>query len=211
MTAPGNPVDSRVWRGSFTMTPAGAGGTAADFTCQVTNLLVTGDYDNDGDPESTLCGAVLGAPRRSSGYHLSGTFIQDFDNPNGLNRFTYDHELEDVPFVFIPNDTDTTPTVNGVATVEFADLGGDVRTRVTSDFDWICANRPVIDWPDVEIDSAAAAPATSQAAAPAVEQAPAPAEDQDSGQPAVTATDAPADRPTDQDTAPSDAPAGADG
>ena len=145
MTAPPPLVDSRVWNGTITFHPSG--GSVSDFSCQVTNLVVTADYDNDGDPVSTLCGETLGAPRKNNGYKLTGTFIQDFDSPTGLWAFSFDHELEEVPFTFVPNDTGDCPTITGTVIVEMADFGGDMRTRNTSDFEWNMTEKPSLTWP----------------------------------------------------------------
>jgi hypothetical protein len=143
MTAPPPLVDSRVWNGTLTFTPT-TPGTPEDFSCQVTNVTVTGEYDNDGDPVSTLCGETHPAPRKSNGYHLTGTFIQDFDSPTGIWQFTFDHELEPVPFSFKPNDSSPGMTITGTAIIEMGDLGGDMRTRNTSDFDFVLSAKPTI-------------------------------------------------------------------
>ena len=132
--------ESRASNGTLTLT-AGAPGTPLDVSCQVTNVRVVTTYTDDGDAVTTLCGETKNKPRKLEGHKLAGTIIQDFDYAEadgGVIDFLWNHSLELVDFSYIPNDVATTATLTGKVTLEIPgdSYGGDVGTRLTSDFEW---------------------------------------------------------------------------
>lgn len=106
---------------------------AVDFSCPPTNVRLEPTHDETGDAVETLCGDTL-SPDTTTSWSLMGTAIQDFDDPDGLVWYAYDHNGETVDFAWQPN-TGATKWV-GKVTVRALVIGGDVNTRITSDFEW---------------------------------------------------------------------------
>jgi hypothetical protein len=109
-----------------------------DMSCQVTNARINSAYDDDGDAVETLCGDQIPKGRKLSGRSLAGTIIQDWTAAAGLSivEYCYDHDLEVVAFTYTPNVAG--PTLSGTVRIEVPaeTYGGDVNTRITSDFEW---------------------------------------------------------------------------
>jgi len=152
-------TDSRVKQGTLTL------GTApgTDFSCQVTNIRVNSSYDDDGDAVETLCGDELAPGRKVGGRSLAGTFIQDWTDAAGLTAYLWEHDLEDVPFEYVPNLTG--PTITGTVRLEVPaeSYGGDVNTRITSDFEWGMTSKPTFTPPVVADDASAGGKAKAKA------------------------------------------------
>lgn len=136
-------TDSRVKDGVLKL-----GTTPAEFdvSCQVTNIRVNSTYDDDGDAAETLCGDVLAPGRKLGGRSLAGTVIQDFtaDAAMSFTEYVWDHDLEEVAFTYTPNAT-AGPTLTGTLRLEVPGetYGGDVNSRITSDFEWQCTSEVV--------------------------------------------------------------------
>lgn len=129
--------ESRLGNGELKLGTSGV----VDMSCQLTNALVKSSYDDDGDAVTVLCGETVPAPRKLSGRTLDGTFVQDFDyeeTDGGLIDYLWNHDLEVVDFTFTPSDAATAPTLTGTVRLEVPEstYGGDVGTRITSDFSW---------------------------------------------------------------------------
>jgi hypothetical protein len=125
--------DSRLLKGSLTfgdaLTPTAAEG-------QTTNLIIE---QQDGDSEDVayvLSGDVIGGETLPGPWHITGTMIQDFDASPSLQEWSYTNRGTWQPFTFTPNDVATAPTVTGEVYVKILGLGGDVKVRITRDFDW---------------------------------------------------------------------------
>lgn len=135
-------TESRVKKGTLTFGGSGGGtpspGTA--FACQATNVHVTPAYDNDGDDQETLCGDKILAGKKES-WVIGGTSIQDFDDPEGFLAYCYDNAMDAVAFEWAPN-IDGAPTWAGTCTIVALEEGGDVNTRVTSDWEFDILDRP---------------------------------------------------------------------
>lgn len=125
-------------------------GTApgVEYACQQTNVRIVPEHNEDGDEQETLCGDVLTAATTTS-WSLQGTAIQDWDAPGGLGfiQYSWINDGLTVPFSWQPNAGATTLTGN--VTVRALELGGDVNTRITSDFEWPMAGKPTTVWPTV--------------------------------------------------------------
>lgn len=129
--------ESRLHNGTLTLGPTGTG--QIDMSCQLTNVVITSSYSDDGDAVTTLCGDQKPAPRKLDGRKLEGTFVQDFDlaeADGGIIDYLWNHDLEQVAFTFTPDETPL--VIAGTVTIEVpaSTYGGDVNTRVTSDFSW---------------------------------------------------------------------------
>jgi hypothetical protein len=147
--------EARLKTGKLTLGgAAGVGGT--EFACQQTNVRVTPSHDETGDEVETLCGDKL-APDVKTSWSLAGTSIQDFDSPDGFVQYSVEHNLEVVEYSWQPNAG--TFEVTGTVQVRAVEIGGDVNTRLTTDFEWPCQDDPVFTWPAVA-GTATASPET---------------------------------------------------
>lgn len=139
-------TESRVKAGTLTLGGSGGGtgtpGTA--FACQAQSIKVTPTYENDGDAHETLCGDTLPAGKKET-WTLNGTSIQDFDDPAGFIAYCYENAMQTVAFSWEPNSVGA-PTITGSVVIRALELGGDVNTRLTSDWEFDTAGRPTIDW-----------------------------------------------------------------
>jgi len=124
-------VESRVRKGVLSF---GDEADTADFSCQPTNVRVTPSYDDDGDAVETLCGDTIPAGKKES-WVLAGTSIADFDNPEGFMSYCFDNRMMTVPFKWVPN-VEGAPTWSGSVVLVALEEGGDVNTRLTSDFEF---------------------------------------------------------------------------
>ena len=126
-------VESRVKDGVLSL---GADPDDMDFSCQVTNARINTSYTDDGDLLETLCGDTIPPGRKLDSRSLAGTFVQDWTAATSITDFVWDHELEEMAFSYTPNVEG--PTLTGTVRVEVPSetYGGDVNTRITSDFEW---------------------------------------------------------------------------
>lgn len=151
-------TESRLKDGTLTI----GSGTPLDFSCQVTNARINSSYDDDGDAVETLCGDQIPSGRKLSGRALAGTFIQDWTAAAGdsITEYCYDHDLEELAFSYVPNVAG--PTLSGTLRVEVPSetYGGDVNTRVTSDFEWSLV-APLVRTPPVVATSSSKATASA--------------------------------------------------
>lgn len=137
-------VESKLKTGKLTLGGTGSpptGGT--EFSCQATNVRIVPSFNDTGDPVETLCGDSLSADTTAD-WALQGTSIQDFDSPDGFIQFSWENNLQNVPFVWEPNTSDVSYT--GSVQVRALEVGGDVNTRITTDFDWPCQGMPDATW-----------------------------------------------------------------
>lgn len=159
-------TDSRVKDGVLSL---GTTPSEMDFSCQVTNVRINSSYADDGDTVETLCGDTLAAGRKLDGRSLAGTFIQDWTAATGssITEYVWDHDLEEMAFTYTPNATG--PTITGTVRLEVPGetYGGDVNSRITSDFEWQITG-PVTRTPPVAgTQSAQQQPAQSSEPVPA--------------------------------------------
>lgn len=133
-----------------------------DFSCQVTNVRINSSYDDDGDAQETLCGDQIAPGRKVSGRSLAGTFIQDWTLPDAesITAYVWAHDLEVVDFTYTPNAAG--PTITGKVRLEVPSetYGGDVNTRITSDFEWQMTTTPAFAPPVAGTSTSSSAPAS---------------------------------------------------
>lgn len=115
------------------------GATPIDFACQATNVRLSPSVDSSGDAVETLCGDTIAADSKTT-WALSGTSIQDFDDPAGFVLFCFTQDLTSVPFTWQPNAN--AGTWSGTVQVRALEIGGDVNTRLTSDFEFPITGTP---------------------------------------------------------------------
>lgn len=116
----------------------GETGTTLDLSCQLTSTLVKWDKDKD-DDLNTLCGDTVPGDTIYTA-QLSGTVLQDLSTA-GVIEFTWTNKGTQMPFKFVPN-TAEGKQVSGIVTIDPVDVGGDTKTRPTSDFEWDCVGEP---------------------------------------------------------------------
>lgn len=122
MTAPGTITESKLHDGLLTL-------AGVEFGCQATNVTITTDYNEDGDPLPVLCGAELPVATTAS-KTLKITAVQDFDDPAGFMRYLRDHELETIAFTW--QASPESETAAGSVQIRQGDWGGDVKKRLTT-------------------------------------------------------------------------------
>lgn len=144
----------------------GETGSEVDYACQVTTINVEPTTDTE-DDTPVLCGDVEpGAATYSA--TLNATVFQDLPltSPEGLTRFSWDHKGDKVAVRYFPNaQTMDGTAVEGTVVVQPMTVGGDLRTKPTSDIAW-----PFVGFPTIVDDAAAPAdsPAITQDYAEAV-------------------------------------------
>lgn len=112
-----------------------------EFNSQVTSCKLTPSVDN-GDPINVLSGEQVPGDRTES-FTLDGTFLQDFGKSDSRTEWLFTHRGEQQPFEFAPS-TAAGKSITGELVVEAIDIGGDVKTKPTSDFSFIIVGEPAI-------------------------------------------------------------------
>lgn len=130
-------VSSRVKEGQLTF---GGATPVADFSCQPSNIRLTPTTDTE-DPLETLCGDSIAGTGKTT-WQMQGSAVQDFDDVDGFVAFCFDNNGDTVPFTWKPNATSPT-TWTGNLIVQAVEIGGDVNTRLTTDFTFDINGTPV--------------------------------------------------------------------
>jgi hypothetical protein len=132
----------------------GETGTSAEISCQITAASVEFSVDSD-DDTPTLCGGTLAGDETETA-SLTGTIIQDLSD-DGVIEYSWLHSGEVLPFVFVPN-IDEAKQIAGQLKMRRLNVGGDVKTSPTSDFEWPIVGLPTLDVyvPPIEGDTEAA-------------------------------------------------------
>jgi hypothetical protein len=179
-------TDSRLLKGKLTLgsTPG------TEFGCQVTNYVVEQSDGNTEDAVTTLCGDSVGGGTSEGPWHMTGTVIQDFDNPTGFQQWSYQNKGTEQAFTFTPNDKGTAPTIAGTVSVKFLGIGGDTNSRITRDFDWSIPGSPEVTWPGGAVAATGVTAGTPGAFTPAGAVVPADLAALQSAAPPVVATPA---------------------
>lgn len=142
-------VESKLKLGKLTLggvppvTPPGPPTGGTEFSCQATNVRIVPSFNDTGDPVETLCGDTLTADTTTD-WALQGTSIQDFDSPAGFIEYSWTNNLQNVPFVWQPNETEN--LYYGTVQVRALEVGGDVNARITTDFEWPIQGMPEVVW-----------------------------------------------------------------
>lgn len=126
MTTPMTVTESKLHDGSLTL-------AGTEFSCQASNVTLTPEYKEDGDPVPVLCGVTLPVATTVS-WTLKVTAIQDFSDPDGLMRYLREHLLETVAFTW--KAAPESETASGEVQIRLADWGGDVAKRLTTSLEW---------------------------------------------------------------------------
>ena len=122
------------------------GAAPLDISCQLTNAQINPTENvTTEDAVHVLCGDVLpSSDTVDYSFTLGGTVLQDL-SLSGVVDYTWTNMGEEVPFVFTP-DNDQAATWTGTVRIIPLQVGGDVPTRPTSDFEWVIVGTPVPDF-----------------------------------------------------------------
>lgn len=138
-----------------------------DISCQLTNVRYTTSYSDDGDAVETLCGDKLAPGEKNDGGTLAGTFIQDWTAGSTASAILYlmEHDLEEVDYTYQPNPE--SDVFSGKLRLKLPGefLGGDINTRLTSDFEWVVTTWPPVMTPPVATTTAARTSSTTSTSA----------------------------------------------
>ena len=119
----------------------GATDKLTTFESQTTSCKLVPSVDK-GDNIPVLSGEEV-AGDRSESFTLEGTFLQDFGSTGSRTEWLFTHRGEQHPFVYVPN-TAKGKKITGTLTVEAVEIGGDVKSKPTSDFEFSLIGPPVI-------------------------------------------------------------------
>jgi hypothetical protein len=130
---------------SYTVGPGvltlGEVATPMDFTSQVKSARVVPKVDV-ADNVPVLSGEELQGERTYS-YTLDATLIQDLGATEGVSEWSWTHKGETVPFTYTPS-TAAGKSITGMVIVDPMELGGDAKSKPTSDISWSCVGEPEI-------------------------------------------------------------------
>lgn len=130
---------------SYKMGPGSLTLGAADLEvgCQLSSAsVVPAEEVNSSEAVNVLCGDVLPAEDEVTyAYTLTGSMLQDLAAA-GVVDYTWANAGDEVEFTFIPN-TVTARKVTGIVRLIPLTIGGDVKTRPSSDFTWVIIGTPV--------------------------------------------------------------------
>lgn len=108
----------------------GATGTAEQWAAQLTSCSVEPSTDSE-DPIPVLSGEEVDGDDTDTA-ELTGTILQSYD-AQSLLLWSHENKGLTLPFTFVPNN-DGDLQVTGFVKVRRLRIGGDVKTRNTSDF-----------------------------------------------------------------------------
>lgn len=131
------PKTTKVGPGIFTL---GETAELLDISQQVKTLVVTWESDKE-DDDYVLSGDTIGGEVTFTA-KVTGTVNQDLI-VGGFVQKTWDEKGNVVPFKFVPN-SDAGATVEGRVILTPLDIGGDVKSRATSEFEFDCEGEPAL-------------------------------------------------------------------
>lgn len=131
------PKTTKVGPGTFTI-----GDTAEmlDVSQQVKSLVITWESDKE-DDDYVLSGDTIGG-EVSFTAKVTGTVNQDLV-AGGFVEKTWNEKGAVVPFKYVPN-SEAGATVDGRCILTPLDIGGDVKSRATAEFEFDCEGEPTL-------------------------------------------------------------------
>lgn len=111
----------------------GAAGDAQEFGAQTTATAIEPDVDET-DPVYVLSGEQMDGEDDYT-YNLTGTALQDYSGMTSWIVWCKENQGVTMPFEFIPNNEQGLK-VTGTVKIRPVKLGGDVREKNTSDFEF---------------------------------------------------------------------------
>ncbi|WP_087485749.1 hypothetical protein [Brachybacterium massiliense] len=110
----------------------GETGTLREFTSQITNARWTPSVDQE-DPIDVLSGEQIADDPNITSV-IAGTFLQEYGS-EALVTWCWEHRGEVLPFSFQPR-SDQQLAISGQCQVLPVEVGGDVKARNTTDFEF---------------------------------------------------------------------------
>ena len=117
-------------------------GSAQEFASHVTTCTISPSF-NEEDPIPTLSGDQFVDGDATFEGTISGEFLQEY-TVAGLVKWTWDHNGETVPFVFTPR-TDAELSWKGQCVIRPVNVGGEVKTANTAEFEFRVLELPTIE------------------------------------------------------------------
>lgn len=118
-----------------------------EISQQVKALTVSWEKDKE-DDDNVLSGDTI-AGESTYTAKLSGTVNQDLV-ADGFVAKTWNEKGTVVPFTYVPN-SDRQATVTGKCILDPLDIGGDVKTRATAEFEFDCEGEPQLEFGDAGV------------------------------------------------------------
>lgn len=117
----------------------GATGTSQEFAAQMTNGRISPSLEEE-DNIDVLNGETLDGDD-SITWVVAGTLLQSYDKA-GLLHWAFENRLAKLPFDFVPNNDESDYGWRGTCKIVPLEVGGDVKTRNTSDFEFKIIGEP---------------------------------------------------------------------
>lgn len=111
------------------------------FACQQRNVRIIPPEAGDEAVEEVLDGTALSGEDSERPWKLGVRSVQDFTNPEGFQKFSWDNAGELVPFTWEPSGA-TGPTYAGMVQVHELEVGGDVKVRLEVEAEWKLQAKP---------------------------------------------------------------------
>lgn len=141
-----DPKSYRVGPGSLKL---GADPDELEISQQVKALTVSWDKDKE-DDDNVLSGATI-AGEATYTATVAGTVNQDLVE-DGFVAMSWNRKGETIPFVYVPN-SDKDASITGKLTLDPLDIGGDVKSRATAEFEFDCEGEPKLEFGGVGASS----------------------------------------------------------
>lgn len=111
------------------------------FEAQQRSVSIIPPEQSDDQPDEVLSGDPL-EDEDPEVWKLGLTAIQDWENPTGFLKFTWDRHGEAVPFVWAPKGAGG-PTYAGTVRLSAGLVGGEMNRRTESELEWtITSGKP---------------------------------------------------------------------
>jgi len=120
----------------------GADAGLTNFSSQIRSGKLVPSVDK-GDPIHVLSGEEVPGERTEK-FQLTGNVQQDFGAIDSRVEWLWEHRGETHDFEYVPS-TAAGRTITGQLIVEAVDIGGDVKSKPTSDFAFDLVGEPVFD------------------------------------------------------------------
>ena len=116
------------------------GASPNDFSMQVSRCVLIPDHsEEDGI-------ATLGDPdpiaEVTTSWTLEGDAVSDWAQADGFVNWTFDNNLSEQPFEFVPNNAEAVKWT-GTVQIRAMEIGGDVSSVITTAFSFPCKGTPV--------------------------------------------------------------------
>lgn len=119
----------------------GPTGSEIDISCQVNNVRITTEKDQD-DSRTKLCGTVTPG-KVTYTYSLTGNMDTDVETAAGIFAFSQENAGSIQDFEFVPN-TAAGTSATGQLMIDPLDFGADeFGAPLDSDFEWSLVGAPV--------------------------------------------------------------------